>query len=191
MHNFNNQSWAETKEILRQVPLTHPLYDPHESLGERTWSQLLHSSNKVAIRPEPEADYTLIPIEAFVQTIDQEAIVYSCKQCTEQFPPPGLLIRHTRTCHPNDRTISTYIGCSWRYQVGVRPVRQSVSVTCLKEHKELSHSGSYYCSQCGCYFNTRAELDFYQHLKHPSWRFRCEEPDCVSWFRKELSGQDI
>lgn len=63
MFNFYPENWTEVQEVLRQIPLTHPFWDPHESLGERTWSRLLqsHLNNKAVRRPEPEAEFTLIP----------------------------------------------------------------------------------------------------------------------------------
>ncbi|KAM0496633.1 hypothetical protein ACHAP8_007210 [Fusarium lateritium] len=99
MLDWEPSAWGDILEALRLVPLSHPLWRPDPNLGLTSWIAPDDTSSELAILPEPEFDFPLLPVELWVpddDTLPRSHYPVSCPNCLATFNSIGALIHHCR-----------------------------------------------------------------------------------------------
>lgn len=96
MRNFSVSDWDQHRTILRHVPLCHPFWRVHASLGEEIWKGEWDTSITPQV-PLAEFDVDLLPLR---QWMDGDVRgQFGCAECSMSFLNAGQLVHHRRDCN--------------------------------------------------------------------------------------------
>ncbi|EEU46201.1 uncharacterized protein NECHADRAFT_79482 [Fusarium vanettenii 77-13-4] len=96
MKSFAVDDWDQLREILRHVPLYHPFWRVHESLGEEIWEGEWDTSIIPQV-PLAEFDVDLLPLQQWIEGDGSAQL--GCPECSMLFTNTGQLVQHRRDCH--------------------------------------------------------------------------------------------
>ncbi|KAI5458787.1 hypothetical protein BGZ63DRAFT_407169 [Mariannaea sp. PMI_226] len=189
MWNHHRDSWPQIREILRAVPLRHPLWRIDDCAGNNIWGAMADPTINPTV-PVAEFDVPLVPIDAWFQS---SVLRPRCEPCNVEFQNLGLLVQHCRCTHSSvatpmqeptsseqDDIDAKYwrdgFTCSWPDCDRVMGSRQQ-----LERHMRMhTNDRRFRCDWPGCDYATvdSSHLTTHKRIHTRDQRFACDSPGC-------------
>ncbi|KFH40527.1 Zinc finger protein-like protein [Hapsidospora chrysogenum ATCC 11550] len=206
MFNYPTHSWDSIRQLIAMVPLHHPFWRVHQSLGTTDWCFDTNRDESIGVVPlppviSPNMSMTLAPIDLWISGDgSMGSAKFICHLCGKHFAAAGRLVHHCRTQHrpigapdtsTTDDGLDDYSREFWdsrRFECREcsKAFRTPEDRYC---HEKRVHSDErpYVCDEdgCGMRFKTSSVLTVHKTYHFDERLFACRIEGCEKTFQNQ------
>ncbi|OIW30467.1 hypothetical protein CONLIGDRAFT_642564 [Coniochaeta ligniaria NRRL 30616] len=212
MADWNSSYWGRMGELLRSIPVQHPLWQLDESLGMATWGSRTRNaaSGGPPQSPIPAFTMPLLDIGLFISRSRHDiSNEFRCEACPTTFTSIGEWVDHCRHNHGNSPTAprpSTAGQCPQSQSAKDKNYWDSMKTAfrcdkCeytsktkddLAKHKRRhANERKFPCDQCEMAFNTPGDLADHKIVHSTERKFPCDQCGMAFKRRRDLADHKL